>query len=86
MIDALNERYRLLATNFELGNISTPTKAQIVEGSWYGLESVKLDTKIPSFVLAWRASRKSFQKYGLTNLKNPSYYSSMEGLFGNTYD
>lgn len=83
---ALNERYRLLATNFELGNISTPTKAQIVEGSWYGLESVKLDTKIPSFVLAWRASRKSFQKYGLTNLKNPSYYSSMEGLFGNTYD
>jgi hypothetical protein len=41
-----------------------------------------VDPRIPNFVLAWRASRKSFKKYGISQAGNPSYYSGFEGLFG----
>jgi RNA-directed DNA polymerase len=73
---ALKERYRVLRRDFRISR--TPlTNAEIISGSWYTFQSqVDLETNAPSFVLAWRAARKSFKQYGLIDFEQPSYYSA----------
>jgi RNA-directed DNA polymerase len=79
---ALKERYKVLSSEFNLNHPFQITKTQLLDGSWFTLQTVKVECKLPSFVLAWRASRKSFRQFGFSDFRNPSYYSSLEGVFG----
>jgi RNA-directed DNA polymerase len=70
---AQRERVRVavshgLATN----NLS---KSELIDGSWYDYPLLPNDVRMPSFVRAWRASRKYYLRYGLTGIQAPSYYS-----------
>jgi RNA-directed DNA polymerase len=70
----------------ELANIDQPilSDEKIISGDWYQFAGgIDLETKAPSFVLAWRAARKAFKQYGLENFESPSYYST---LFSIDYD
>jgi len=70
---ALREREKALGG---LGHSYTrPSKAEVFSGSWYKETTVKNETKLPSFVRAWRAARKYYFRYGLKDIKPPSYYS-----------
>jgi len=73
---AIKERSKLLKAKFGL-TLQPLTDAQIVDGAWYQFQSgIALETRAPSFVLAWRAARKSFKQYGLSDFEAPTYYSS----------
>ncbi len=73
---AIKERAKLIALNTEL-TLPTLSAQQIISGEWYKYqEGITLETRAPSFVLAWRAARKAFRQYGLTDFEAPSYYSS----------
>jgi RNA-directed DNA polymerase len=70
---ALRERARVLASlGFTLGPISD---AQILNGSWYNEPTVQNECRIPSFVMGWRAARKFYLRFGLNEIRAPSYYS-----------
>ncbi len=77
---ALKERYRVLSKNFGITMPFTLTKTMLLNGTWFTFASAKIESRLPSFVLAWRASRKSFRQYGFSELINPTYYSSIGGL------
>ena len=74
---ALKERSRVL---LGLGVNYTPlTESQIITGTWYTYSAaIDLETNAPSFVLAWRAARKSFKQYGLIDFDALSYYSALK--------
>jgi RNA-directed DNA polymerase len=70
---AQRERVRMLA---KFGyDVDRLTKQQMLSGEWYQYPEVRNDMKLPSFVRAWRASRKYYRRYGLANISAPSYYS-----------
>jgi hypothetical protein len=70
---AQRERVRMLAA---LGhNSPVLTKAQVLDGSWYNYPEVTNDMRLPSFVRAWRVSKKYYVRYGLSGISPPSYYS-----------
>lgn len=48
----------------------------LISGDWYN-SSVPNETRLPSFVLGWRAARKYYARYGLSGIEGPSYYSAM---------
>jgi hypothetical protein len=59
-------------------SLSPLSDKQIISGEWYGFKNgIDLETRAPSFVLAWRAARKAFKQYGLTDFEAPSYYSAL---------
>lgn len=49
---------------------------QLLSGSWH-VSSVPNETRLASFVRGWRAARKFYKRYGLSEIKAPSYYSVM---------
>ena len=68
----------MLAEYFEL-NYTPLAAPQIISGLWYTYDgNIDLETNAPSFVLAWRAARKSFKQYGLIDFEQPSYYSALK--------
>ncbi|HEV2651555.1 MAG TPA: reverse transcriptase domain-containing protein [Rhizomicrobium sp.] len=70
---ALREREKALAA---LGvEYSRPKIADLIDGKWYAEEGIKNETQLPSFVRGWRAARKYYFRYGLKDIKPPSYYS-----------
>jgi hypothetical protein len=72
MFRALRERNRLI-----LNQGLTPyiiSKEALLDGSWHGSD-VPNETSLPSFVLGWRAARKFYKRYGLSEIRAPSYYS-----------
>jgi RNA-directed DNA polymerase len=46
----------------------------LIEGDWYSSD-VPNETAMPSFVRGWRAARKFYKRYGLSEVKAPGYYS-----------
>lgn len=74
---AIKKRSKMIDEYFNI-TINPISEAEIIEGSWYKFQSgITLETRAPSFVLGWRAARKAFKQYGLTDFETPSYYSSM---------
>lgn len=72
---AQRERIRILAG---FGQVLIPlTGEQILTGSWYIYPDINNDARLPSFVRGWRASRKYYLRYGLSDISPPSYYSLM---------
>lgn len=72
---AQRERAKVVAT---FGHTQvTLSKDQMIDGSWYSYPAVFNDSRVPSFVRAWRASRKYYLRYGLASIDAPSYYSTL---------
>jgi RNA-directed DNA polymerase len=71
---ALRERRRHL---IKLGvkSYTTPTRSHLIDGSWYKDTRTPNETKLPSFVLAWRCARKYLYRYGFQDIREPDYYS-----------
>lgn len=74
---AIKERAKLIHEKF--GLTLRPLKEQeVINGEWYQFgKGIQLETRAPSFALAWRAARKAFKQYGLTDFEVPTYYSSL---------
>lgn len=72
---AIKERVRVL--KLHQINQSAILFNQLIDGSWYNFTTIKHDMRLPSFVRGWRAARKYYLRYGLNNIKAPSYYSSL---------
>ncbi len=74
LMRALRERNRLIQSQ------SLPTyqigENELIDGSWHQSD-VPNETNLPSFVRGWRAARKFYKRYGLSEIKAPSYYSIM---------
>lgn len=74
LIRAMRERGRLIVAQggkpYQISDIS------LVEGSWYKSD-IPNESILPSFVRGWRASRKFYKRYGLSEIKGPTYYSLM---------
>ena len=87
---ALKERYRLVfAMKGKPVVKEVPNFQSLLSGQWYdGPSKLELELGLPSFVLAWRASRKKYKQYGLDDFENPQYYSlvSETGGSNNLYD
>lgn len=72
---ACRERGRALAS---LGHAPLSVdKKQILNGKWHVSPNPKIynETLCPSFVYAWRAARKYYLRYGLSDIEPPGYYS-----------
>jgi hypothetical protein len=73
---AINERSYILYSEFGV-QLEPLNDGKLISGSWYQYNAgIPLETNAPSFVLAWRAARKSFKQYGLTDFDQPRYYSA----------
>nr|WP_298928730.1 reverse transcriptase domain-containing protein [uncultured Erythrobacter sp.] len=74
ILRAVRERNRLIQAQsgptYEMG------EDVLLNGSWH-VSDVPNETKLPSFVLGWRAARKFYKRYGLSEIRAPSYYSLM---------
>ena len=69
---AITERSRLITV---AGLLSYKVDIEtIINGNWYQNE-IENETRLPSFVRAWRAARKFYKRYGLTEVQAPGYYS-----------
>lgn len=69
---AIRERSRIIGQQ-GLSTYSIDAE-QIINGSWHQSD-VNNETRLPSFVKGWRASRKFYKRYGLSEVQSPSYYS-----------
>lgn len=74
---AQRERVRMLSQKFGK-NVPILTDKEILNGSWYNFPEIDNDVSLPSFVRAWRASRKYYHRYGLFGITPPKYYSIIE--------
>ncbi len=73
VLRAVRERNRLIVAAGMSGSYKLSEKS-LIAGSWYGGE-LNLESRIPSFVRAWRSARKFYKRYGLGEVGSPSYYS-----------
>jgi len=75
---AQRERVRMAALRG--ATVPKPQERLLMDGSWYNFPLLEHDTAIPSFVLAWRASRKFSRRYGLGRIGRATYYSRISGF------
>jgi hypothetical protein len=71
---AHRERARILKKKFNR-NLAPLTMKALIDGSWYQFDEIVVETKVPSFVLAWRAARKAFRQAGSSAFEAPIHYS-----------
>jgi RNA-directed DNA polymerase len=76
VIRAHRERARVLAGSFGV-SVGRLHRTALIDGTWYNFPDIEIETKLPSFVLGWRAARKAFRQYGLADFELPSYYSTL---------
>ena len=72
---ALKERQRLIIKQGNIPGYSISSD-ELISGSWYR-EELPIESRLPSFVRGWRAARKFYKRYGLSEVQTPSYYSIM---------
>lgn len=70
---ALRERAKLISAQSLPGY--QIDDEQLISGAWYSVTDFPNETKLPSFVKGWRAARKYYKRYGLSEFRTPSYYS-----------
>jgi len=73
LVSAIYRAYRAraaLLSKVGKKTVKSISEAQLISGSWYKLEAFPLETQLPSFFTAWRASRKSWLQHGLGGI-NP---------------
>jgi hypothetical protein len=70
---AYRERVKILSA---MGISVTPLdEALIQSGAWYDYPIIPNETKLPSLVTGYRAARKHYMRFGLSQISPPSYYS-----------
>lgn len=74
---AQRERVRMAAAQGI--TVVRPRERIILDGSWYNFPLIDHDVSVPSFALAWRASRKFSRRYGLSRVSSATYYSRTSG-------
>lgn len=47
---------------------------EIIVGDWYRHPTIDQETRLPSFIRAWRAARKHYLRFGLGDVDPPRYY------------
>ncbi|MGH7024014.1 MAG: hypothetical protein ACREEB_10545, partial [Caulobacteraceae bacterium] len=52
-------------------------EAMLISGSWYSHPELAIETQLPSFVRAWRGSKKFYRKYGLSGVNSRIYYTAV---------
>lgn len=72
---ALRERQRLMVKQGALPTYNISPE-DLISGDWYS-DPLKIESRLPSFVRGWRAARKFYKRYGLSEVQAPSYYSLM---------
>lgn len=75
---AQRERVRMAAARGS--TVPKPVERLLIDGSWYNFPLFDQDTALPSFVPAWRASRKFSRQYGLGRIGRATYYSRLLGF------
>lgn len=65
LLRALAERVDLIRSTTSRKHHPLISKKELLEGTWYKNSGLKLETSVPSFFTAWRASRKSLARHGL---------------------
>ncbi|KEZ16771.1 GroupII intron-associated maturase [Sphingobium yanoikuyae] len=70
---AIRERNRLIALQ-DPSAVYFISADNLLTGEWYKSD-VPNETRLPSFVRGWRGARKFYKRYGLREIKAPSYYS-----------
>ena len=55
-------------------NLPLLSEGKIISGDWYDFPSLPQETVLPSFVRAWRASRRYYRRYGLSGVESVGYY------------
>lgn len=68
------ERVRLI-NSFRRRPVASIALDELVQGNWYSFKKLLQETRLPSFFLAWRASRKSWERHGLggVDARGPGY-------------
>jgi RNA-directed DNA polymerase len=73
---AMRKRAEILKQSYGTEGL-TPNARSLIVGDWLNLEKwqdePKPETALPSFVRGWRAARKFYLTYGLTDIEPPSY-------------
>lgn len=62
---ALAERVRFIRTHTSRKGHRLLSVDELVNASWYKFKKLPMETTVPSFFSAWRASRKSLARHGL---------------------
>lgn len=70
---ALRERNKLIAAQGGLAPYKL-SRDVLLDGNWH-TSDIPNETRLPSFVRGWRAARKFYKRYGLSEVRGPSYYS-----------
>ena len=74
---AIRERNRLIAgQGLDPSKLYAVTENELLDGSWYKAD-VPNESILPSFVRGWRAARKFYKRYGLSEIQSPSYYTAI---------
>ena len=66
---AIAERYKIVLNIHPTIGLTAPTEQELLTGDWLRAHR-RFDGRIPSFALAWRASRKAFYSYGHLGVDN----------------
>jgi len=78
---ATKERSRILREFLNV-EVAPLNEQQILDGTWYKYQKkLEMETRAPSFVRGWRAARKAYRQYGLSDFEAPSYYSALHSLY-----
>ena len=62
---ALKERVRFIRIHTPRKRHRYLSESDLIMGSWYKFKKLSMETRVPSFFSAWRASRKSLARHGL---------------------
>lgn len=62
---AIKERVKLVRSLSKRTNHRLISSDELLDGSWYRKKNMPMETTVPSFFTAWRASRKSLTRHGL---------------------
>lgn len=73
LMRAMRERRRLITAQPGIQPYAI-SEDQLIDGKWYKSD-VENETRLPSFVRGWRAARKFYKRYGLSEVSAPSYYA-----------
>lgn len=72
---AYRERRKILLSKYNYADIKISNK-ELIDGTWHYSSdpNIQNETKLPSFVYAWRATRKHYIQFGLGDVEVPRYY------------
>ncbi|CUI01122.1 reverse transcriptase domain-containing protein [Leisingera aquaemixtae] len=68
---ALVKRAKIIKQKCSKSNWDVLSKSEIISGSWFDRKKYEYEVSAPSFVLAWRASKKCWAQHGSLGVEKP---------------